>query len=77
MKRNLLANLLTALLLFGMIGVANAATIELTWITTAKAFNDSFSGIGNKGDNILTTISVDNGGSTTLSQSWSFRTCRG
>jgi hypothetical protein len=53
---------------FLLAGSANASLIELDWSSTAASFTGSFSGVS--GEAITTTFTVDNGGSSALSQSW-------
>lgn len=48
---------------------ATAAPIALTWTTTASDLTGSIPGVD--GEAITTTITVDNGGSSILSQIWS------
>jgi hypothetical protein len=50
-------------------GTANASLIELEWTTTALSFTGTVPGLN--GEIVTTSFTVDNGGSTTLSQSWS------
>jgi len=71
MKKKFLAVFATALVMFGMVGIANATPIELDWTTTVNLLYGSVSSVGTVGEEITTTLTVDNGGSTTLSQSWS------
>jgi len=49
-------------------GTANAGLIELDWTTTVESFRGSVPGV--VGEEITTTFTVDNGGSSTLSQDW-------
>ena len=55
-----------AALLFSI--TANAAPIQLQWTTTAQDFTGSIPGVN--GEEITTTFTVDNGGTSTLSQTW-------
>jgi len=71
MKKKLLAGLAVGVIMLGMAGIAYASPIDLTWTTTANNFDGSFSSVGVLGETITTTFAVDNGGSSTFSQSWS------
>lgn len=53
---------------FCLSGVANASIVELDWVTTASTLTGSIPGV--VGEQITTTFTVDNGGSSILSQTW-------
>ncbi len=73
MKKKLLAFFVTGLLMFAMLGSANAIPVEFQWTTTVKSVYGEFDdhGLTYPGEKITTYIIVDNGGSSNLSQSWS------
>ena len=57
-----------AVFAFLIAGTANAGPIELDWSSTAASFTGSFPSV--PGEAITTTFTVDNGGSSSLSQYW-------
>jgi hypothetical protein len=61
----------TIMLAVGLIlvaGSANAALVDLKWTTTVESVSGVHPGIA--GESVVTTIQVDNGGSNTVSQTW-------
>ena len=61
-------NKIIVLLASLFVGTANAVPIGLSWTTTVSDLTGSVPGV--VGEEILTTFTVDNGGTSLLSQTW-------
>jgi len=61
-------NKIIGIIAFLLVGTANANLIELSWTTTASFLTSGIPGVD--GEEITTILTVDNGGTSTISQSW-------
>ncbi len=67
--KSILKPICCAALLFVAASQASAAVVQLTWVTTVQQLGGNAPSV--VGEQLTTIISVDNGGSSLASQSWS------